>query len=93
LLNKVGKRPALEDDTGGIGMGWHITPIPGYNQVAHWHNGATGGYQSFCGLLKDKGAGVIVLSNDGFAIMDTFRKHSIDSIGRNIIEELIRKEN
>lgn len=89
LINRMGKRPTLEDDTGGIGLGWHITPIPGCNQIVHWHNGATGGYQSFCGLLKDKGAGVIVLSNDGFTIMDIFHKHTIDSIGRNIIEELI----
>jgi CubicO group peptidase (beta-lactamase class C family) len=44
-----------------VGFGWHIRD----NQKTQiiWHNGGTGGYRSFCGFIKDKKIGVVVLSN------------------------------
>ena len=44
-----------------VGLGWHIRDN-GKTQII-WHNGGTGGYRSFCGFIKDKKSGVIVLSN------------------------------
>jgi CubicO group peptidase (beta-lactamase class C family) len=44
-----------------IGLGWHIRDN-GITQII-WHNGGTGGYRSFCGFIKDKKVGVVVLSN------------------------------
>ena len=80
----------LETYTGGIGLGWHLTPILETKHVGVWHNGATGGYQAFCGLAKDKKSGVIVLSNDGFTLLGSLRKHTIDTIGWNILRELVK---
>ena len=44
-----------------IGLGWHIRDN-GRTQII-WHNGGTGGYRSFCGFIKEKKIGVVVLSN------------------------------
>ena len=44
-----------------VGLGWHIRDN-GITQII-WHNGGTGGYRTFCGFIKDKKVGVIVLSN------------------------------
>ena len=44
-----------------IGLGWHILDN-GKTQII-WHNGGTGGYRTFCGFVKDKKIGVVVLSN------------------------------
>jgi len=44
-----------------IGFGWHIRDNEKTQTI--WHNGGTGGYCSFCGFIKDKKIGVVVLSN------------------------------
>jgi CubicO group peptidase (beta-lactamase class C family) len=44
-----------------VGLGWLIIDN-GKTQIV-WHNGGTGGYRSFCGFIKDKKIGVVVLSN------------------------------
>lgn len=44
-----------------VGLGWHIRDN-GKTQII-WHNGGTGGYRTFCGFIKDKKIGVVVLSN------------------------------
>jgi D-alanyl-D-alanine-carboxypeptidase/D-alanyl-D-alanine-endopeptidase len=43
---------------GSVGKAWEIR---GDNII--WHNGGTGGFRSFIGLLPDKKIGVVVLSN------------------------------
>ena len=48
-------------ETMKVGLGWHIRDN-GKTQII-WHNGGTGGYRSFCGFIKDKKIGVVVLSN------------------------------
>ena len=44
-----------------VGLGWHIRDN-GKTKII-WHNGGTGGYRTFCGFIKDKKVGVVVLSN------------------------------
>jgi D-alanyl-D-alanine-carboxypeptidase/D-alanyl-D-alanine-endopeptidase len=44
-----------------VGLGWHIRDN-GKTKII-WHNGGTGGYRSFCGFIKGKNTGVVVLSN------------------------------
>ncbi|WP_374712863.1 serine hydrolase domain-containing protein [Symbiobacterium terraclitae] len=44
-----------------IGLGWVIVPFAGDHLV--WHNGATGGYNSFVGFVRGRGVGVCVLVN------------------------------
>jgi hypothetical protein len=44
-----------------VGLGWHIRAANGRSIV--WHNGGTGGYQSFAAFDPEAGTAVIVLSN------------------------------
>ncbi|MCJ7580237.1 MAG: serine hydrolase [Candidatus Aminicenantes bacterium] len=58
-----------------IGLGWHIRDNEKTQII--WHNGGTGGYRTFCGFIKDKKLGVVVLSN-----MNT----GVDDIGFHILD-------
>jgi CubicO group peptidase (beta-lactamase class C family) len=50
-----------------IGLGWfHATK----NDTIIWHNGGTGGFQSFAGFNKEKGTAVVVLSNGKESVVD-----------------------
>ncbi len=42
-----------------VGLGWMLQR----NGKIIWHNGGTGGYSSFCGMLTEKKIGVVVLGN------------------------------
>jgi len=51
-----------------VGLGWNITETElfkryGYADKLIWHNGATAGFQSYLGFLKEKKVGVVVLTN------------------------------
>jgi CubicO group peptidase (beta-lactamase class C family) len=46
-----------------IALGWHLTPLPKKGGTIVWHNGATGGYTSFAGFVRETRTAVIVLSN------------------------------
>jgi D-alanyl-D-alanine-carboxypeptidase/D-alanyl-D-alanine-endopeptidase len=49
------------DETTEIGLGWQIQ-TKGNAQII-WHNGATGGYWCFAGLVRDKQMGAVILTN------------------------------
>lgn len=56
-----------------VGLGWHLTELPQSRRRMVWHNGGTGGYRSFAGLVKESRTAVVVLSNatedvDGLAV-------------------------
>lgn len=61
-------------DTDGAqasGLGWALTQREGESMI--WHNGRTGGYYAFIGFLRERGRGVVMLTNashdgDGFAV-------------------------
>ena len=59
-----------------VGLGWHISDN-GKTQII-WHNGGTGGYRTFCGFIKDKKIGVVVLSNMNIST-DDIGFHLLDS--------------
>ena len=44
-------------------LGWLVTTLPNVPHAIIWHNGGTGGYQSWAGFVKEKGIGVVVLGN------------------------------
>ena len=67
---------AYIDETMKIGLGWHIRDN-GKTQII-WHNGGTGGYRSFCGFIKDKKNGVVVLSNMNISA-DDIGFHMLDN--------------
>jgi D-alanyl-D-alanine-carboxypeptidase/D-alanyl-D-alanine-endopeptidase len=80
--------PCIEaGKTMSVGLGWHIRGN-GKTQIV-WHNGGTGGYRSFCGFIKDKKIGVVVLSNMnisaddiGFHLLDSTYELKINGSGR-----------
>jgi CubicO group peptidase (beta-lactamase class C family) len=59
-----------------VGLGWHIRDN-GKTQIV-WHNGGTGGYRAFCGFIKAKKIGVVVLSNMNIGA-DDIGFHLLDS--------------
>lgn len=79
LLTAMQKTHAMQKSTGipdlSIGLGWHI--LSKYGTEIIWHNGGTAGYHSFIGFDKQKGIGVVVLSN---SVTDT------DDIGFHLLE-------
>jgi CubicO group peptidase (beta-lactamase class C family) len=69
--------PRIEAGAGmKIGLGW-ITRDNGKTRIV-WHNGGTGGYRTFCGFIKDKKIGIVVLSNMNIST-DDIGFHLLDS--------------
>jgi CubicO group peptidase (beta-lactamase class C family) len=54
------------------GLAWMIEPSSKDTMI--WHNGGTAGFRSFCGFLKNKKNGVVVLSNSDAAADALARK-------------------
>lgn len=63
-------------ETMKVGINWHIRDN-GTTKII-WHNGGTGGYRTFCGFIKDKKIGVVVLSNMNIGA-DDIGFHLLDS--------------
>jgi CubicO group peptidase (beta-lactamase class C family) len=49
-----------------VALGWHVRAE---DQVV-WHNGGTGGYNSFMAYSTERGIGVVVLSNRSGSLAD-----------------------
>jgi len=60
------------------GLAWMIQPLD--NETVIWHNGGTGGFRSYCGFIKSKKAGVILLSNSSA---------SVDEAGLELLRNII----
>jgi CubicO group peptidase (beta-lactamase class C family) len=63
-----------------VGLGWLIAHPPGGAGPVLWHNGGTSGFRSFAGLIKERGAAVVVLSNTA---------RSVDRLGLRLLEALV----
>ena len=84
-LTETKLQPALaeasgERDSGSsadmeIGLGWHRRIIG--DRLIVWHNGATGGFHSYCAFDTDNKVGVVVLSNST-ADVDDIGLHLLD---------------
>lgn len=71
-----------------VGLGWHIRDNE--NTRIIWHNGGTGGYRTFCGFIKEKKIGVVVLSNMNISA-DDIGFHLLDSSYElNEIKEIVK---
>ena len=83
------RRRERDGQGGGIGLGWHLTPLPDEQGELVWHSGATSGYTSFLGFLPRRELGFFILNNtaepiDGLAreVLDTLIENSkVDDIG------------
>ncbi|MEO6305383.1 MAG: serine hydrolase domain-containing protein [Bacteroidia bacterium] len=51
-------------DRSNIALAWNIIHTKAGNELI-WHNGATFGFSSFCGFIKDKKTAFVILSNSG----------------------------
>jgi len=60
------------------GLAWMIQPLA-YDTVV-WHNGGTAGFRSYCGFIRSKKAGVIILSNSSA---------SVDEAGLELLRDII----
>jgi CubicO group peptidase (beta-lactamase class C family) len=59
-----------------IGLNWLIAHA-GADTIV-WHNGGTGGYRSFVGMVPSRKAGVVVLTNSGGVGADDIGMHLLD---------------
>lgn len=75
-MNLTHKERVNASKTTKIGLGWHIRVNEDTRII--WHNGGTGGYRTFCGFIKDKKTGVVVLSNMNIS-PDDIGFHILDS--------------
>jgi CubicO group peptidase (beta-lactamase class C family) len=74
----------------GGGLGWFLVKLPGCEEPLLWHNGATGGYQSYLGLLKARRLGVVVLANHGLGKREALSGQDFaDTIGDRICNALV----
>ena len=55
----------------GIGKAWQIRTaiMPGTDNII-WHNGGTGGFRSYIGIIPEKNVGIVVLSNQASDDLD-----------------------
>jgi len=63
----------------GVGLGWHLSTFKELDEPIIWHNGETGGFRTFFGLLKNRKIAVVVLCNTRF---------SMDEPGFNMLKQL-----
>lgn len=62
-----------------VGLAWQMFPMRGTNNTVIWKNGATSGFFSYIGFVRETGTGVIVLAN---------RKVPAGRIGMQILRTL-----
>ena len=60
---ELAQKPERSAGGGKVGYGWHINNQATSGDPLTWHNGGTGGYQTFLGFNRKKDYGVIVLTN------------------------------
>ncbi|MBC5992747.1 serine hydrolase [Pontibacter cellulosilyticus] len=51
---------------GGLTLGWQIQVKDG--DTLYWHNGGTGGFRSFTGLMPGKNKAVVILTNTAYDV-------------------------
>lgn len=74
------------DESLSIGYGWHILNLG--NERVVWHNGGTGGFQTFVGFNKVKKTGVILLANTAHKTEDSRVDPRIDQAAFGILRNL-----
>jgi CubicO group peptidase (beta-lactamase class C family) len=63
---KLSHQPTFTDGN-NVGMAWQIMKNKLGNTLV-WHNGATFGFCSFAGFIREKNCGVFILSNSGTTV-------------------------
>ena len=80
LLVAMQKAHQSQRETGqpdlSIGLNWHI--LKKFDSEMIWHNGGTGGYRTFLGLMPSKKVAVVVMTNSGGAGSDDIGMHLLN---------------
>lgn len=66
-----------------MGLGWQILDDVHTDLTIYWHNGGTGGFFTFLGMVPSERTGVVLLSNYGDAWSGD---HSLDEMGLQILK-------
>lgn len=70
-------------------LGWIVTKDQKSKTKMYWKDGASTGYRSFLGLIKEKKISVVVLTNVGFNIFFPWRKQiTAEDIGLAILRNV-----
>jgi CubicO group peptidase (beta-lactamase class C family) len=75
---KLSHEITFQDEKNTAEYAWVIQKMKSGNTLI-WHNGGTYGFTSFCGFIKEKKCGVVVLNNSG---------NSVDNIAISILKKL-----
>ncbi len=59
---KLSHQSTFSDGKNNVALAWHLATTKKGNELI-WHNGRTAGFSSFCGIIKNKDAAVVVLGN------------------------------
>ena len=62
--------------TMGVGLGWHRLAVAADTIV--WHNGGTGGFRSFIGVVPASGRAIVLLTNSGGGGSDDLALHLLN---------------
>lgn len=68
----------FESEKRSTGFAWVVNKNKDNNTFI-WHNGGTGGFTSFCGFIKEKQTGIIILNNSG---------NTVDNLAISILKKL-----
>lgn len=81
----ISKQPLFQiNDELKMGMGWIIDSNSINNQTAIWHNGQTGGFNSYIAFFPNKSTGVFVIANTNV---------NIQPLGEEILSLTLLDEN
>ena len=74
LLSLAPRAPAGQNMM--VGLGWHRMTTAADTIV--WHNGGTGGFRTFAGLVPATGRGIVLMANTGGAGADDIAFHLLN---------------
>jgi CubicO group peptidase (beta-lactamase class C family) len=77
----------FDGEGGRYGLGWVLQKVRGDELDFVWHNGGTGGYCSFLGLVKQKQLGLIVLCNTSLIGRGSAADEVANGVLRSLMEE------
>jgi CubicO group peptidase (beta-lactamase class C family) len=74
---RLAMQPRATAGTMTIGLLWHRLATAAGDTIV-WHNGGTGGFRTFVGVVPASGRGLVLLSNSGGTGLDDVAFHLLD---------------
>jgi CubicO group peptidase (beta-lactamase class C family) len=74
----------------GMALAWTVGRLPSGEAQVHWHHGASGGYRTFVGFVKEKRIGAVVLANSSLRMQEgILGTTATDRVGFAALEHLV----